>query len=174
VNWWDHPLVLPTDLFAYIFDNFRDKFETSLSGKQQVLHKFWSAHNPNDPKLHNHPIKAVANWMWTSIPLAIFGDAAPYAKSSKESVLVPIQMSEIPITINRLGTLRKLCNAKAKEQSNKLFKLARKQLLCLDEGLEFDRPTQSMPCLAWAKYGIPAFCCSALSRVAYAPQRYSL
>ena len=91
VAWHDHPILLPTDIFAYIFEHYRDKFVENLGGLQSKIHSFWAEHDMNDPKLFNNTIKDISDWMWLCIPILIFGDAAPYTKASKESILVDLR-----------------------------------------------------------------------------------
>jgi hypothetical protein len=86
-----HPIILPTDLFGYMFKHFPAKFVKHVGGTHQKLYNFWSQHPPTDPKLHASSITRMTSWMWLLIPLILFGDAAPYTNSSKESILVSAQ-----------------------------------------------------------------------------------
>ena len=83
-GWMSLPVLMPNEFIEYLWGNHRAYFNDLLGGG---LEKFWNSVRPDDPKLVNHPMKAMPGWKTKMIPLALHGDGVRFSKSGN-SLLV--------------------------------------------------------------------------------------
>ena len=81
----DIAVLLPHEMFAYMYKFERDAFNSRLlGGDPDGLVSFWSElQKRKDPRLAGHPMCAVRGWKSRSIPIAWHGDGVPAISSGK-------------------------------------------------------------------------------------------
>ena len=85
------PFVLPHELFAVLFDNFREEFYVRLVGAgdhasaEGRVSAFWRGSHPGDPRKRDCEVFQNNNYKKRGIPISLHGDGVP---CSKESLMV--------------------------------------------------------------------------------------
>ena len=75
VQYTDVPIMMPNELFEYLYWHSRDFFNRCVAGD---VSSFWAGVNNADPKLWHHPMREVAGWRRMFVPCAISGDTVTY------------------------------------------------------------------------------------------------
>ena len=81
------PFLLPHEMFAWMYDNDRDRFNQLFLGQcpsTTDIKGFWKEMTKRgDPRLLGHPMLKRANWDSRAIPLSLHGDAVPVLQVGK-------------------------------------------------------------------------------------------
>ena len=83
----DFPVLLPHVLFAWLYDNHRDRFNKLFLGacpRKADVGAFWKEMSKRkDPRLEGHPMRARPDWNTHAIPLSLHGDGVPVLQVGK-------------------------------------------------------------------------------------------
>jgi hypothetical protein len=80
----DYPFLLPHEVLADMYENFRMEFERFWLGPE-ALERFWDSIPDNDPRMIGHPVSRTAGYRQRAIPLRLHGDGVPVGKARGRS-----------------------------------------------------------------------------------------
>ena len=81
------PIIMPNLLFEAIFRWFRPVFDSFLGGG---LEPFWNQVHPEDPRMHNHPMRSVPGWKKKFVPLLLHGDGAGFTQRANSMLMITL------------------------------------------------------------------------------------
>ena len=76
----DFPIMLPHEVFSFLYHECPEIFANMFLGGEDrsYLASFWrELVDRADPRLHNHPMRAIDDWEYNNVPLKTHGDAVP-------------------------------------------------------------------------------------------------
>ena len=89
-----YPVMLPHEVFAYMFKHYRAEFNKFFLGSSPLA-SYWDNFAVDDPRLRDHPVRRIDGYTDHAIPLKLHGDGVKVGKARRGRSLDVLSLSSL-------------------------------------------------------------------------------